>query len=155
MRYTEDSPPTCKCGLKMRLYQEPAIVPSFYWACAKRGIFNFWRHTARFASEYGYLDIFSSDMLTELAHEKNSVHGPFLIAEDIQEVGFRDASLSRDLGNVRRVAIVDQTPRRNIAAFVLPEFAEAVLATLNSASGNEPAPPLADALPDDHGVLEQ
>jgi hypothetical protein len=54
MKYTEDNPPICKCGCKMRLYQEPVIVPVFYWACAKRGIFNFWRHTASFGSEYGY-----------------------------------------------------------------------------------------------------
>ena len=38
----------------MKLYQEPEIVPVFYWACALRHPFNFWKHTAAFGSEYGY-----------------------------------------------------------------------------------------------------
>lgn len=55
MKYTEANPPVCKCGCKMRLYQEPYIVPVFRWACpTTRHLFNFWKHDPSFVSEYGY-----------------------------------------------------------------------------------------------------
>jgi hypothetical protein len=29
-------------------------VPVFFWACADRHFWNFWKHTESFGSEYGY-----------------------------------------------------------------------------------------------------
>lgn len=74
---------------------------------------------------------------------EQKVSRPFQICDQISEHGplFWTELGDRGTANVRRVAITDQTPRLNIVAYVLPEYAERVLGSLNGeAEAREPLP---------------